>query len=101
MRQNGLGTIRNEFLAFRWMSLAAKQGHNLAFHGLGLMYLEGDCVEQDEYKAAEWLSRGVEQDLEGSMITLAQLYEEGRGVEKNLEYAQELYQRAGYLESQT
>jgi TPR repeat protein len=95
MCQNGLGTVRNESLAYSWMSQAASQGYGLAYHGLGFMYLEGDCAERDNRKAAKCFARGTEQGLEGSMIALAQLYDEGRGVRKNPERARELFRRAG------
>ena len=53
MYQNGLGTVHNPALAFRWMQKAAQQGHGLAHHGLGFMYLEGNCVDQSDSKAAD------------------------------------------------
>ena len=98
MYQNGLGTVHNSALAFRWMQEAAQQNHGLAHHGLGFMYLEGNCVDRDDRKAADCFARGVEQGLEGSMIALAQLYEEGRGVERDRHRAQVLYQQAGLAE---
>ena len=48
MCQNGLGQVRNEASAYRWMKDAADQGHGLALHGLGCMYLDGDCTGQDD-----------------------------------------------------
>ena len=47
MCQNGLGVVRNEQRAREMMQAAAEQGFAIAQHGLGFMYLEGDCVEQD------------------------------------------------------
>jgi TPR repeat protein len=47
MCQNGLGIVRNETRAFQMMKAAAEQDFPIAQHGLGFMYLEGDCVEQD------------------------------------------------------
>ena len=35
MQQNGLGVVRNELQAVRWMRAAAERGHALAQHGLG------------------------------------------------------------------
>ena len=101
MCQNGLGTVRNEPLAYKWMQQAAEQDHGLAHHGLGFMYLEGDCVEQDDQKAADCFARSAKQGLEGSMIALAQLYEQGRGVCKDPERARKLYRLAGYSNPQT
>ena len=47
MCQNGLGVVRNEVRAFQMMKAAAEQDYPIAQHGIGFMYLEGDCVEQD------------------------------------------------------
>ena len=44
MCQNSLGQVRNEASAYRWMKDAADQGYGLALHGLGCMYLDGDCT---------------------------------------------------------
>ncbi len=45
MYQYGLGVVRNEAMAEKWMRAAADQGHALAQHGMGFMYLEGDCPD--------------------------------------------------------
>lgn len=39
MYQNGLGVVRNEAMAEKWMRAAADHGHALAQHGMGSMYL--------------------------------------------------------------
>ena len=44
MCQNGLGVVRNDERALQMMQAAAEQGHPIAQHGLGFMYLEGECV---------------------------------------------------------
>ncbi|MBO68868.1 MAG: hypothetical protein CL398_11230 [Acidiferrobacteraceae bacterium] len=95
MYQNGLGTIRNPVLAFRWIREAAKQKHGLSCHSLGLMYLEGDCVEKNNTKAFEYFSLAADQGLAGSIIVLAQMYDQGIGVKKDHERAKKLYQKAG------
>jgi TPR repeat protein len=68
----------------------------MAQHGLGFMYLEGECTTQNLPKAAEWFRQAAEQGLAGSQTTLAMLYEEGRGVEKDPEEAQRWYKLAGF-----
>lgn len=70
MHQVGLGVLRNESMAYKWMRLAADQGLALAEHGLGCMYLDGDCAQQDRDKAAMWLSKSAFQGLEGSKVLL-------------------------------
>ena len=41
MYQNGLGHVRNDMMALKWMRAAAEQGDALAQHGLGFMFLLG------------------------------------------------------------
>ena len=96
MAQGGLGMVANELMAYKYMKAAAEQGNAMAQHGLGFMYMEGECIEQNLPKAVEWFKKAAEQGLAGSQTTLAILYEEGRGVEKDLEEAQRWYKKAGF-----
>ncbi|MXZ80862.1 MAG: sel1 repeat family protein [Gammaproteobacteria bacterium] len=77
MYQNGLGVVRSEETAARWMRSAAFQGMALAEHGLGCMYLDGDCVRRDSAQAAVWLARAAAQGLEGSKLLLDMIRENG------------------------
>ncbi|MCG8017157.1 MAG: sel1 repeat family protein, partial [Candidatus Thiodiazotropha sp. 'RUGA'] len=47
-------------------------------------------------RAVEWFKKAAEQGLAGSQTTLAMLYEEGRGVEKDPEEAKRWYKLAGF-----
>ncbi len=96
MLQNGLGMVPSPVRAFAYMQAAAQQEHALAQHGLAFMYLEGECVAKDGVQAALWFRKAAEQGLIGSLTTLASLYEQGIGVEQNLEEAQRLYKLAGF-----
>ena len=58
------------------------------------MYGEG--VQQDDNKARQWFERGAAQGLLGSLTSLAMMYEEGRGVDKDPDRARELYRQAGF-----
>jgi TPR repeat protein len=78
------------------MRAAAEAGHGLAQHGLGFMYLEGECAEKDPARAAEWFRKAAEQGLQGSMTTLGLLYEEGRGVPRDPDEARRWYRLAGF-----
>ena len=51
----------------------------LAQHGLGFMYMQGECVEQDGEKALEWFTRAAEQGLQGAMTTIGMMYRDGNG----------------------
>ncbi|MCP4433124.1 MAG: sel1 repeat family protein [Gammaproteobacteria bacterium] len=96
MLQNGLGLVKNEFHAYKWMKTAAEQGHAVAQHGLGFMYMEGDCVGKNMERAIHWFTLAAEQGLAGSQTTLAMIYDQGNGVEIDQEKARILYQRAGF-----
>ena len=80
------------------MSAAARKGHALAQHGLGFMYMEGDCVTGDGERAVEWFTAAANQGLTGSQTTLAMIYEQGNGVEADPEKAKEWYRKAGFDE---
>ena len=97
MYQNGLGVVRNEEAAVKWMRAAAEQDFALAQHGLGYMYLDGDCVTKDPATAVKWFRLAAEQGLAGSQTTLAMMYEQGNGVEKDLAEARKWYERAGFV----
>lgn len=51
MYQYGLGTAEDLSEAVKWFSLAAEQEHKFALYSLGMLYLYGKGVEQDEEKA--------------------------------------------------
>ena len=71
MYQNGLGNKANPLLAFKWMKAAAESGHALAQHGLGFMYMEGDCAEKNGEAAVHWYTKAASQGLVGSLNTLS------------------------------
>lgn len=96
MAQNGLGMVVNEKVAYENMKAAADQGHALAMHGLGFMYLEGECVEKNPQEAANWFHKASEAGMQGSMTTLAMMYRDGNGVEKNKAEADRLFELAGF-----
>ena len=96
MCQNGLGQVRNEVSAYRWMKCAAEQGHGLSLHALGYMYLDGDCTNQNDQKAVACFEKAADLGFEGSMLALAQMYQQGRGVGQNTAKARLLYVQAGF-----
>ena len=100
MHQNGLGVVRNELLAMKWMVAAANQDFALAQHGLGFMYMEGDCVAKNGDKAVSWFTKAAEQGLAGSQTTLAMMYETGNGVECDMDKARKWYAMAGFAEDE-
>ena len=60
------------------------------------MYMEGECVDKNAQLAIKWFTKAGEQGLVGSLTTLAMMYQEGNGVEKNPDEAKRLYKEAGF-----
>ena len=100
MYQNGLGMVRNELLAMKWMTASANQDFAWAQHGLGFMYMEGDCVTKNGDKAVTWFAKAADQGLAGSQTTLAMMYESGNGVEQDMDEAKKWYKMAGFGEDE-
>jgi TPR repeat protein len=96
MSQNGLGMVVNEKQAYQYMLAAAEQDHALAMHGLGFMYMEGECTDKNPAEAANWFQKASDAGMQGSMTTLAMMYRDGNGVEKNPEEAKRLFKLAGF-----
>ena len=92
--QLSVGMAPNPLMAYKWMHAAAEQGYAMAEHGLGFMYLYGECTEKNETEAAKWFERAAEHGLVGSAMTLGMMYEQGLGVEKNETEAKKWYERA-------
>ena len=68
----------------------------LAQHGLGFMYMQGECVEQNAEKAIQWFEKAAEQGLQGAMTTIGMMYREGSGVPRDEEKAREWFRKAGF-----
>ncbi len=74
---------------------AAESGNPIALLTVGLMYLTGDGVEQNDTEAARWLTKGAEQELGGAEQSLALMYQDGRGgLPKDKAEALRLYRQA-------
>ena len=58
----------------------AEQGNAVAQVTLGLMYFEGDGVEQDDAEAVRWYQLAVAQGDAAGQYNLGVMYAEGRGV---------------------
>lgn len=61
---------------------------------LGLLYLNGVGVEQDDAKAVAWLQRSVKQGTAEAAATLGDLHLSGRGVAKDYAEAIRHYNQA-------
>ncbi len=96
MYQNGLGMVPNGKRAFEYMHKAAKQDHPMAQHGLGFMYLFGECAPKSGQDAETWFLKAIEHGLVGSMTTLARMYKEGDGIPQDDAKARALFVQAGF-----
>lgn len=74
---------------------AATKGDAKAKLGLGILYLQGSGVKQDDAKAFDWIHQAaVQKDREAQKI-LARMYLKGKGVKQDDTKAFEWYQKAG------
>jgi len=74
--------------AFREMqSLAVSAKHPLAMYFLGIMYSNGQGVEQDLKESAKWYKAAAEQGVAPAQYRLGKLYMKGKGVPKDMETA--------------
>ena len=72
----------------------AQQGNAEAQKNLGIMYVEGDRVEQNYQKAIEYFEQAVQQGNAEAQKNLGIMYEVGLGVEQNYQKAIEYYEQA-------
>lgn len=61
----------------------AETGNAQAQFHLGMRYLDGEDVEQNDINAATWIKKSAEQGSEAAQNNLGWMYENGRGVEKD------------------
>lgn len=90
---NGIVVTQNETLASRYLAAAAKKGHKKASK-LIEKSLDGNVLDNNESIAVWWLKQLALRGSAGARYRLAYLYEQGRGVGKNLVIAKKLYAMA-------
>jgi TPR repeat protein len=89
---------KNDYLnAERFWIQAAQNNVTRAYSCLWIFYTEGKACEPDQAKAIDFLRLGVEQDCRECLYALGRSYHEGNGVEKDIEKARELLQKASDL----
>jgi len=74
-------------LAFKYFTLAAKQGHGMSQYHLGWMYRYGHGVPKDENLAIHWYGLAATHAIPWAQKELGWIYKKGLGVDKNLETA--------------
>ena len=88
---NGRGVERNKSTAAAWYLKGALKGNPCAQNNYGA-YLE---LEREQYAdALKWYERAAACGNEDSMCNIGLLYDEGRGVERNIAKAREWWEQA-------
>ena len=94
MRRNGQGTRRDPKGAEEMYERAAQGGLPTAQADLGEMLLKGEAGKPNPTAAAAWLLLAASAHHPVAEFELAELYEDGDGVDQNLGRARELYRDA-------
>lgn len=81
----------------KWYDKSISQGSPQGYMGKGLFLLKISKTQDDFSKAAALLQVAAENGLGTAIYTLAIMYETGKGVEINHEYAVQLYKQAAEL----
>ncbi len=93
-KSNGKDIGKDAAKAAHWFAKAANQGYLDSQYDLGLMYLDGRGVEQNDREAFNWLKKASDQGDADSATNLGYLYEQGKGVEQNPQEAFKWYKKA-------
>ena len=83
-----------EVIGAKWYLKAADEGNARAMNNLGLCYLNGYGVGQNDNEAFKWFSKGAEAGNLTAMTNVGFCYEFGRGTEANPTEAMNWYQKA-------
>lgn len=71
-----------------WYRKAAEQGNAKAQNNLGMCFIKGEGVAENDQEAIKWLTRAAEQGHPKAQNNLSIMYATGRGVAKDAEMAQ-------------
>ena len=67
---------------------------------MGIAYITGTGVDQDDVQAAMWFAKAANQGSDTAQYNLGLCYELGRGVEQDTDMAVEWYEKAAEQENQ-
>lgn len=91
---NGKGVEKDLAAGAKWLRMAADQGNAYAQTSLGVYYRDGGNGFPQDYKiAALWFRKGADQGNSQAIFSLAELYQNGRGVDQNYRLAAEWYRK--------
>jgi TPR repeat protein len=88
------GTARGDARRVQVTMEAANNGDASAQNKLGVYYEIGASIGQNDVEAAKWFRMAADQGHGEAMFNLAEMYEQGRGVPKNLDEAIALYKKS-------
>ena len=78
------GVTRPDYAkAFEWFKKAADSGYAEANYKIGVMYQNGEGVNQDEVKALEYFHKGVASGCRMSKGKVDWMHRNGKGIEKD------------------
>lgn len=81
--------------AFKWYSLAADKGNDMAQNNLGVMYCYNDKgLTQDFSKAFSLFEKSAAKNNRLAFLNLGEMYKNGEGVEIDYKKAMEYYKKA-------
>ncbi|KAJ3042561.1 hypothetical protein HDV00_007095 [Rhizophlyctis rosea] len=84
----------NAVAAATWYRKAARQGHIISQHNIGVCYENGLGVEKNEKEAVNWYRKAAEQGYANAQSKLGNCYQKGKGVERNDKEAVKWYLKA-------
>jgi TPR repeat protein len=96
MLEYGEGALQDYAEALHWFKRAAEQSQNmetisLAETSIGYFYLEGLGTDRDYSLGIEWLESAADKGSMNALFYLATVYENGDGVEEDIDKALEYY----------
>ncbi|MBR7069188.1 MAG: SEL1-like repeat protein [Oxalobacter sp.] len=80
----GIGTMKDDAMAFVWFQKAADKGHPLAMHNVAAHYLN---AYRNEQAAFQWYRKAAEAGHTKSQVVVALMYIKGTGVPQDMTQA--------------
>lgn len=97
MLLDGHGIVQDQALAFKWFHIAAQNDCLQAINMLGRCYENGWGCTINYRKAAHYYQLAAAKEFNWGLYNFANLLVKGKGVEKNLQKAFELYLQAAHM----
>ena len=85
-------------MVYLLMPMAQNTEHPYAQYYLGVMFANGQGIEQDDKEAAQWYLKASKQGIKEAQYRLATMYSKGNGVPQDYEAAYAWYKVAAHLE---